>query len=127
MSTINRLFRKGKNQDKLTIAVFVVGIGIIILLLFGSQIKSMVQSISGGSRNEKTELSGTDIVFEVGKIYTAEYIGDDIIKISDRNGQSVVFAELELQGNQMRVFEDKDGKRHKFYVSGSVTYMGTVE
>ena len=75
---------------------------------------------------ESTELTGTNIILEVGKSYSLEHIDSNVFKISDRNGKSVKFAEIEQNGSEV-IFEDKEGRRHKFFVSESAMYLGTEE
>ena len=111
-------------MDKHIIASVITVIVILMGILFRVQIGSMTSIFGSGS--EETELTGTNIIFEVGKSYSLEHIDSNVYKITDRKGKSVKFAELEQNGSEV-IFEDKDGRRHKFFVSESAMYLGTEE
>ncbi|NLG88946.1 MAG: hypothetical protein GX494_06970 [Clostridiaceae bacterium] len=122
-----RISKRGKISDKHIIVCAVIAIVILMGILFRAQIGSMFRSIFGGSGSGKdTELTGTNIIFEVGKSYSLEHIDSNVYKITDRKGKSVKFAELEQNGSEV-IFQDKDGRRHKFFVSESAMYLGTEE
>jgi len=119
-----RKFKGKKISDKHIIISAIIAIVILMGILFRVQIGSMFRSIFAGS--EGTELTGTNIIFEVGKSYTLEHIDSNVFKIIDRKGKSVKFAEIEHSDSEV-IFEDKEGRRHKFFVSESAMYLGTEE
>jgi len=122
-----RNFKRTKISDKHIIASVIIAIVILMGILFRVQIGSMFRSIFGSPENGgRTELTATNIIFEVGKSYSLEHIDSNVYKITDRNGKSVKFAELEQKGNEV-IFEDKEGRRHRFFVSESAMYLGNEE
>ena len=121
-----KIFKRMKISDRHIIASVIIAIVILMGILFRVQIGSMFRSIFGSERVESTELTGTNIILEVGKSYSLEHIDSNVFKISDRNGKSVKFAEIEQNGSEV-IFEDKEGRRHKFFVSESAMYLGTEE
>ncbi|MDI9482236.1 MAG: hypothetical protein QM315_03520 [Bacillota bacterium] len=121
-----KIFKRMKISDKHIIVSVIIAIVILMGILFRVQIGSMFRSIFGSERVESTELTGTNIILEVGKSYSLEHIDSNVFKISDRNGKSVKFAEIEQNGSEV-IFEDKEGRRHKFFVSESAMYLGTEE
>ncbi len=118
---MKKTVKKGKFTERHMIIAGIIVVVIVLGILFRVQIGSMMQSIFGGT--EGTELTGTNIIFEVGKNYSLEYIDENVYKITDQNGKWVKFAELEQDGSQ-RIFEDNEGRRHKFFVSESAMYLG---
>jgi hypothetical protein len=122
-----KIFKRMKISDKHIIASVIIAIVILMGILFRVQIGSMFRSIFGRSESgEGTELTATNIIFEVGKSYSLEHIDSNVYKITDRNGKSVKFAELEQNGSEV-IFEDNEGRRHKFFVSESAMYLGNEE
>lgn len=121
-----KIFKRMKISDKHIIVSVIIAIVILMGILFRVQIGSMFRSIFGSERVESTKLTGTNIILEVGKSYSLEHIDSNVFKISDRNGKSVKFAEIEQNGSEV-IFEDKEGRRHKFFVSESAMYLGTEE
>jgi|CZCB01.1.fsa_nt_gi hypothetical protein len=121
-----RIFKRMRISDKHIIASVITVIVILMGILFRVQIGSMFRSIFGSGSEKETELTGTNIIFEIGKSYSLEHIDSNVYKITDRKGKSVKFAELEQNGSEV-IFEDKDGRRHKFFVSESAMYLGTEE
>lgn len=122
-----KILKRFKISDRHIIASVIIAIVILMGILFRVQISGMFRSIFGSSEGrDGTELTGTNIILEVGKSYSLEHIDSNVFKITDRNGKSVKFAELEQNGSEV-VFEDKDGRRHKFFVSESAMYLGTED
>lgn len=126
--------------DQLIIAAILIVIGIGIALMFGDQIKSMVQSIidkpdlpkvsdySGtGNNDEKTPSQpSTSVLFIKGNYYSCTKTNSTYNFVDDNNNTIVLKYDSISADSKIEIFIDNNGKRYRFisYNTQGYTFDG---